>query len=129
MHGPPKVGSIVQDLLSKRIEVEVQYTYGADFDTGNPHLVRYSNDTIKGKFYDAAHKVTKVLNTMFNFQAKAEELADCLEALSEDRIENFEAIYCDFVVSPELANISDFKNQIQTLLLKVGFPYSSLLQV
>ena len=110
-----KAVTMIQDLFSKRIEVEVQYTYGADFDTGNPHLVRYSNDTIKVRFYDAAHKVTKVLNTIFNFQAKAEELADCLEALSEDKIENFEAIYCDYVVSPELANISDFKNQIQTL--------------
>ena len=110
-----KAVNMIQDLLSKRIEVEVQYTFGADFDTGDPHVVSYSNDTIKTKFYDAALKVAKVLNTIFNFQAKAEELADCLEALSEDKIENFEATYCDYVVSPELANLSDFKNQIQTL--------------
>ena len=42
-------------------------------------------------------------------------MADCLEALSEDKIEHFEATYCDYVVSPELANLTDFKNQIQTL--------------
>ena len=110
-----KAVTMIQDLLSKRIEVEVQYTFGIDIDTDDPHVISYSDDTIKAKFYDAALKVAKVLDTIFNFQSKADELADCLEALSEDRIENFEAVYCDYVVSPELANLSDFKNQIQTL--------------
>ena len=63
---------------------------------------------------------------MFNFQNKALEVSQALEALNEEAMEEFEAELCDFVLAPELTNLPNFKGNVQSLhqsvnQLKKGF--------
>ena len=121
-----KLYHLIQDLSIKRIEVEVQYSFGIDPASGDPFRVIYDDTFIKGPLYQAVKKVSRNLNTMFNFQNKALEVSQALEALNEEAMEEFEAELCDFVLAPELTNLPNFKGNIQSLhqsvnLLKKGF--------
>ena len=121
-----KLYHLIQDLSIKRIEVEVQYSFGIDPASGDPFRVIYDDTFIKGPLYQAVKKVSRNLNTMFNFQNKALEVSQALEALNEEAMEEFEAELCDFVLAPELTNLPNFKGNVQSLhqsvnQLKKGF--------
>ena len=63
-----KLYHLIQDLSIKRIEVEVQYSFGIDPASGDPFRVIYDDTFIKGPLHQAVKKVSRNLNTMFNFQ-------------------------------------------------------------
>ena len=121
--GQVKLVHLLEDLQEKNILVTVEYSYGVAQNVQGvevQNLQVYTDPLLKGPLYAAVKQVSEILNDVFNFQDKADTLAQGIEDLGEEVIESFESSICEFQLTPNHADLSNIKEVHHTMMAKVN---------